>query len=155
MGPTAGQAAIWAGWRVSCSTRLPLFSASTSGGEKQWWNPPGRITEPWPGLGVMDIKQPRCLLACYKGKEKLLALMSFQCGVTLDIAKSFSLPGLTRGSTELEQVVVVGAGHGEMPVLVNLRLKIKFQLKPWQLQHCKQERSCSRAHLLSNRRYRL
>jgi len=53
--------------------------------------------------GLMDIKQPRCILACYKGKGKLLALTSSQRRVTLDAAKSFSLPGLTRGSTELER----------------------------------------------------
>jgi len=55
------------------------------------------------GQGLMDIKQPRCILACYKGKGKLLALTSSQRRVTLDAAKSFSLPGLTRGSTELER----------------------------------------------------
>lgn len=99
MGPTAGQAAIWAGWRVSqdaaplgCPCFLPAPQVEKSTGETLlaesqshgqgwvWWT-----------------------LACYKGKGKLLTLTSFQCRVTLDTAKSFSLSGLTRSSTSLNR----------------------------------------------------
>lgn len=81
--------------RKICKRFFPPRTFPSKTWEKHQLQPPSRLPELQQGLGVMDTKQPCCLLACCKGKGELLVLMSLRCRVTFVTAKSFSLPDLT------------------------------------------------------------